>query len=102
MVVVECKTACDRGRDSAELGFGRVAMPDSLGRGVAITNLATCHPWLRRSRWSTANSQTLPSSTVGIAVGRAHIRFGASVMMRPSWTGLARQVAVWRHRPSAA
>src|SRR6478735_11275423 len=42
MVVAECKTACDPGRDSAELGFDRHA--DSLGRGVAITNLGNVPP----------------------------------------------------------
>jgi hypothetical protein len=40
MVVTECKTACDPGRNS--LGFDRHA--DSLGRGVAITNLGNVPP----------------------------------------------------------
>jgi hypothetical protein len=38
----ERKTACDPGRNSVELGFDRHA--DSLGRGVAITNLGNVPP----------------------------------------------------------
>ena len=94
MVVTEGKTACDRGRNGAELCFDRHA--DSLGSGVAIPILATCHPIASAFQWSTtANSQTLPSSTVGICVASVpHIRFGAVVIMRPSWASPCR--ARWR------
>ena len=42
MVVTEGKTACDRGRNGAELCFDRHA--DSLGSGVAITHLGNVPP----------------------------------------------------------
>ena len=42
MVVTECKTACDPGRNGAELGLDRHA--DSLGSGVTITNLDNVPP----------------------------------------------------------
>src|SRR5450759_2702700 len=45
--------------------------------------LATCHPTASAFECSTtANNQTLPSTTVGICVASVpHIRFGASVMI---------------------
>src|SRR4249919_951884 len=52
MVVTECKTACDPGRNSVELGFDRHA--DSLGRGVAITNLGNMPPHSSGRRRQTA------------------------------------------------
>ena len=42
MVVTECKTACGPGRNGAKLGFNCHA--DSLGSGVAITNLGNVPP----------------------------------------------------------
>ena len=90
VIVAERDTACDTGGNGAEHGLDRHA--DGLGSGVAVTNLGNVpSESLGIPVLATANSQTLPSSTVGICVASVpHIRFGASVVMRPSWAASER------------
>ena len=75
-----------------QLGFDRHA--DSLGRGVAITNLGNVRPY----GFGVPVVDDGKQPDLAIQHGRdlrasvPHIRFGASVMMRPSWA------ASWRGR----
>jgi len=99
MVVAESKTACDPGRNSAELGFDRHA--DSLGRGVAITNLGNVPPHSfgvpvvddgKQPDLTIQHARDLRSVGAPHQVGR---RGDDAAVMGGV---LARQVAVWRQQ----
>jgi len=99
MVVTECKTACGPGRNGAKLGFNCHA--DSLGSGVAITNLGNVPP----HPFGVPVVDDGEQPDLAVQHGRDLRRVGAPHQV---WRlgddvtvvgcALARQVAVWRQQ----
>ncbi len=99
MVVTERKTACDPGCNGAELGFNGHA--DSLGSGVAITNLGNVPP----HPFGVPVVDDGEQPDLAVQHGRDLRRVGAPHQV---WRlgddvtvvgcALARQVAVWRQQ----